>query len=525
MRFAGLVDANTPDARSALLFYAGTPHRRRQASFVISRLLKGLTDRESAQISTVILAAEIAIAAGADTHDGALIQAFSDIWPAAGALQRRTIAVTLARLKPDRALETLWEYSQDASYQVSWAAASALAGEPAPPGIARSDRAAQAASSLNEKFSACIAEGQALKQRARAKPNPELDDWNPLVRRLKALGWILPVLAVGASNTTILGDIDAVLELFALAPGETGDGLTKQRGPEGSIAQGFKAAARLAAWDAASTPGTEIFRELFQRSQALHRRARFWYSRLVLLHGMTDLVLAVEHDDALNHALEAEVAEARETIKHQACRKRCGVAKPNHPLGRATGYEHAFVVEAATLCQQLLDAAQGVDNDRGRNREELRELRERYIWDDEGLAVATPAATLEPRALRLLGETAILLNLNEKGAGEQPDSAAETKDFELREEFGSNDHLPVCLSDRRQRKRIVVDGSACPDDCVFHRCSYPVTVSRAHRELSKAFCRAVRRTEWQGPPAWQPKLRHLAYARFWLEMERKAKFG
>ncbi len=86
---------------------------------------------------------------------------------------------------------------------------------------------------------------------------------------------------------------------------------------------------------------------------------------------MTDLVLAVEHDDALNHALEAEVAEARETIKHQACRKRCGVAKPNHPLGRATGYEHAFVVEAATLCQQLLDAAQGVDNDRGRNREEL----------------------------------------------------------------------------------------------------------------------------------------------------------
>ncbi len=108
VRLAGLVDANTPDARSALLFYAGTPHRRRQASFVISRLLKGLTDRESAQISTVILAAEIAIAAGADTHDGALIQAFSDIWPAAGALQRRTIAVTLARLKPDRALETLW---------------------------------------------------------------------------------------------------------------------------------------------------------------------------------------------------------------------------------------------------------------------------------------------------------------------------------------------------------------------------------------------------------------------------------
>jgi len=131
-------------------------------------------------------------------------------------------------------------------------------------------------------------------------------------------------------------------------------------------------------------------------------------------------------------------------------------------------------------------------------------------------------------ALRLLGDVAVLLNLNETGARTLTDEDVADKDVardrELREQFGTNNYLPWCLSLGRNRDVLLDSQGRC--DCPFKRCPYPRNVQRAHRELSKHFCRHARGHALDfSPPPWQAKLRGTAYWHFWMEMERKAKYG
>jgi hypothetical protein len=518
--WAELVDneAGAPEARDALLFHVGTTERRSLAKEVVTRLLKRSREGTDA-ISSTINAADIAYAADLNDNNGELVAALAEVWERAGTLERMALVEKLAHIRSQKAIGKLWEKCDDGDYRVSWAAGCALAGEPRPARLTRRDQASRAARVLKPDIKEAIAEGRSLAANI-AGDEDRVDDWHPTVRRLKRLGWILPVLAVGADDTSTLDHMDEVFELFGLGASSSFTGLTEQRGPEASIAQGFKAAARLAAWDLPSRPNPVTMGQLLKRLQALYEQAGFWYSRLVLLHGLTDMVIAIDRDKDLA-AIVGDADRARRTICAVAKMLPCSAAPPGDWVpGRAPEkHEHAFVVEAAELCRTALAEVRDRDGI-----DQAREIRERYIWDDEGMAVGAPPPRLEPRALRLLGDVAVLLNLNEKGANDYTASAV-AYDRKLRKEFGTNDYLPRCLSKDGDRTRILADESKeC--ECPFHRCPYPENVQRAHREMSKLFSRQVRHAvDESGPPPWQPQFRDRAYRRFWLEMERKAKYG
>jgi hypothetical protein len=127
-------------------------------------------------------------------------------------------------------------------------------------------------------------------------------------------------------------------------------------------------------------------------------------------------------------------------------------------------------------------------------------------------------------ALPLLGDIAILLNLNEKGnRGQKVDAERETKtDRELRAHFGENDYLPDCLSEGEDRwAKLGEAGTGCT--CAFERCPYAWTTRRAHREFSKVFCSRMAE-EVKQAPSWQRGMSTDSYRRFWLEMERRATY-
>jgi len=514
-------DRSTPEARDALLFYAGVASHA-AAGDVVSALVRA-PSCDDERIGTAIAAADVAIAAGVCGQEEALGNALGGAWQLAGALDRRALVERLARLPSPDAIEVLWDNCDDPSYQVSWAAGCALAGEPAPAQQTRSERAQWAVEVLAEGIEEVIVDGERFRAELEWSEAAKVDDWHPRVRPLKRLGWILPVLAVGADDSRLFDSVDRVLRVFGLAAGETGEGLTVQRGPESSIAQGFKAAARLAAWELQETPNAEVIRKLFEHLQTLHDRALFWYSRLVLLHGLTDLAIAAERGKLSADALDSLVDRARGTIEAQARGKRRAEAvDAEQGPRRPDDHEHAFVIQTAMLCEQALSAALHGGE---RSEEDAYAARSTFIWDDEGVAVSGLVGPLAPEALRLLGDVAVVLNLNEKGAGEDPDRAGEEEDFALREQFGRNNDLPVCLSGRRGRRRITM--SQCGRGCPFKRCPYPDTAQRAHREISKLFCRQVREKVEEArleAPRWQP-LSSFAYSRFWLQMERKAKYG
>ena len=180
-------------------------------------------------------------------------------------------------------------------------------------------------------------------------------------------------------------------------------------------------------------------------------------------------------------------------------------------------WEHAFVVETARLCLKALKGTRLASD------EKARAEREKFIWDDEGVAVGRPGG-LDVEALRLLGDVAILLNLNEKGNdGKRPVRNGEPlTDRQLRESFSENDYLPDCLAEGKDRwAKLGEAGTEC--GCAFERCPYPWSPRHAHREFSKVFCKRIAE-EVKVVPPWQPGLSKDSYRRFWLDMEQHAKY-
>lgn len=533
-------DKRTPEARDALLFFAGSAERQAQAREVVEALLERDRGGDDA-ISTVVCAAEIACAAEVDEHDAALVKALASVSGSGGTLERRAIVRQLAYIGSHKAIRTLWKLGADGDYSVSWAAARALVGEPHPAGLTHREQARRAARALAPKIEQGIATARTRLQEITAGQREPMDDWHAEIRTLKRLGWTLPVLAVGADDRSILTRFDEVLELFDLKAAHQGADecalplacpchdnacarsnlpntrvLTDQRGPEASISQGLKAAARLVAWDMFGQLDPATLEQLGQRLLNLYGKAQFWYSRLVLLHGMTDLAIAVARDPRLPAGVSEMGHKAKVNVGLAAAKKRCGTVSPNdqEPRRAPEGFEHPFVVEAAQLCSEALKATEAILTD------DALMMRNTWIWDDEGVSVGAPGAELAPRALRLLGDAAVLLNLNEKG--DDYSIAGEAKDRRLRREFGTCDYLPPCLTGERDRLDLL--GKRC--DCPFQRCPYPDNVQRAHREISKLFCRQARQRGYgDKPPPWQPGLHQREYRRFWLEMERHAKYA
>jgi hypothetical protein len=520
-------EAGTPEARDALLFYAGSDATPERARRVVDALLAQARKRPEL-VSAVITAADIAATAIIDHESKKLVKALGKACGPAGALDRLAIVDRLARIRRADAITEMWKSGGEGDYRVRWALASALAGQPTPPRLTRRDRAVSAARVLDKTIATGLSDAWELRRNA-PRRGPQ-DDWVPKIATLKRLGWILPPLMVATyssdgQSAAMLRDLDELLDLFDLRepPGDAArlERLTEQKGPEASIAQGLKAAARLVAWELPKQPAAaDTISRLAERLCDLYGRAGFWYSRLVLLHGVADLLIAIERSADLKLSLADQAAELSKTLTKASECSPCpafSARQAGAPPKAPKEWEHAFVVEAARLCLKALEGA------RLASEKQARTEREKFIWDDEGVAVGRPGG-LDVEALRLLGDVAILLNLNEKGNdGKKPvKDGKPVTDRQLRESFGENDYLPDCLATGKDRwLKVGEAGTEC--GCAFERCPYPWSARRAHRELSKVFCKRITE-EVKAIPPWQRDLSKDSYRHFWLEMEQHAKY-
>jgi hypothetical protein len=305
-----------------------------------------------------------------------------------------------------------------------------------------------------------------------------------------------------------------------------------------ALAQGFKHAAnrRLGR----SRVENEARGYLAERAVEMLEHARFWFSRLTLIHALCLWVLS---DPELMHQRVASPGDGSRLRRRRGSEPERRGSDPaallDHWLASAHGgREHPFVAEARDLAVLALEKRQP----------------ERYIWIDESGVVSkigsrppppgarrkhnlwippsTGWSALHPRAQRLVADVLILLNLIERG------DLPVARERRLRRAL--RDDLPSCLAGTRAyldpkktvgTVEIPPPGARCKDGCAFDLCPYPAKgPSQTYRvELSEAFCRRQqvligarpwpfhsRTAPWQGAVPSELK-------RFWMEMETRAR--
>ncbi len=366
---------------------------------------------------------------------------------------------------------------------------------------------------------------------ALADPSHATDrDWRRLLltphedRRLALRGWLLPMLVDSVGSGQHRESIRARLDDWLERVGPEGNRMMPLS-LEAALAQGFKHAANRRPVHPSQNAETRAY--LFTRATEMLKNARFWYSRLTLLHALCLWKLSGSDDSA------AEVPDFRREVEHWL-RHRSG------------GEEHPFVWEAAELVVGALSTSQP----------------ERYIWIDESGVVTKvgsrstrrfshrralwiPPSTgwieLDRRAQQLLADVLILLNLAERGAiaerGMSEDrSAAYHREHRLAQ-VNSNE-LPPCIREQRSERlrpsrtvgtgTTTEPGESCREGCPVDLCPYPERGRQPYRvELSEAFCRhqraILRRRHRFGRPApWQDASRS-ELMNFWTEMEQRAR--
>jgi hypothetical protein len=309
-------------------------------------------------------AAEVARAGGFHGLDDRIAAECVAARADASAVAKRVVLDQLGELSGEGALLALWRYGDDADYGVRWGAARKLVercrgdgdGAPARDGVLTG---AAAYAVVGEE----VRRGLAVAARC-LDAGREPDDWEPEILPLKHMGWMLPPLRTrarlggdGALAEEVGRDLAELLRLEAA-------GVTRQKGLEASIAQGFKA-------DALMHPGAGVDEDA---GRLLARPGAFWYSQLNLIHAVT--LRARSGDGSLDVV-------------------RPFADEPRHPFVRA----------AAGMCVAALE----------RPGEDLR----RWVWDDESVVVAARPRGLDPAAIQLVGDLTLLLNLNETGNPEQ----------------------------------------------------------------------------------------------------------
>ena len=327
---------------------------------------------------------------------------------------------------------------------------------------------------------------------------PEPDDRHELFDDLRAVAWILPSLHTMASLGSFRRQKERLKvfqrKLLAYAGlSEDGNMLTVQRGIEAAIAQGLKL-------DAIQNPNCPIDPLAIAMLAHGKERARFWFSRILLLQ-------------ALTARCESNPQLARDVI-----------------AAAALDDEHPFVRRTAKLCLRALRAKQVTAKAERAPRKVVRKAAslykrtvfmkepEAWFFDDLTELVGRAPRRTATETCQLAGDMALALNLNEYG-GEAS-----------RHHFGTEARLPACLSSSRDRSAILVYEP--PDQkCPFfgfqdHGClcpykhDYPAGAIR--RELSRAFCRHQRLHA--RPVPWQPKMRPKDVRQFWASMEDLARF-
>jgi hypothetical protein len=266
---------------------------------------------------------------------------------------------------------------------------------------------------------------------------------------------------------------------------------------------------------------------LAEEAERMLERSHHWFTRVTLFHAFTLWGLDAD-DNGDDPSLDAPARERRRGRRQARARARRIVN------GWETDRGHPFVGQTAWLCQKALRTRQPG----------------RYIWIDETGIVSklgasssrpedipnsrlwiSPAAgwmALDPRALRLVGELIVALNL------------AEGVDDVRREQrlrrIGEATALPPCLTQRGGRTALHVGGgengggprpgSTCVAGCKIHLCPYaPPGQAPPRGELSEAFCREqVNAVDHAFP--WMRRhdaVRGGELKAFWKEMEARAR--
>lgn len=346
-----------------------------------------------------------------------------------------------------------------------------------------------------------------------SQPDDENDRWREELLR----AWLAPLL-VGSVNMR-WEDARRHLELWLEFVGakDLGRDENLRLSLEIALAQGFKHAANRRRSTAAARADDRSY--LFERARTMLKDARFWYSRLTLVHALCLWSLADETSRPRSRRRHADL-EAR--VRHWLATPD---GRPVHPL----------VAEAGRLVVLALDTGEP----------------ERFIWIDESgvlgrvgslptsresprkhnlwIPPSTGWTALDRRAQQLVADVLLLLNLAERG--DQP------SDREHRLRRANRNELPPCLA--RDRSRLAADrtagmaaasypGSNCAPGCRFELCPYPAKGERYYRvELSEAFCRHQRllvskRGPWRRAAPWQGG-QPRALEQFWKLMEERAR--
>jgi hypothetical protein len=326
--------------------------------------------------------------------------------------------------------------------------------------------------------------------------------------------WLAPLL-VGSVSSRQARDAQRHLERWLGWIGAE----RSRRGRDGlhlsfevALAQGFKYAANRRGEHPHARPQARAY--LIEQATEMLRGTGFWFSRLTLLHALCLWSLPDGQQPARD-------TDAR-TLVEQWLATRGG------------GPEHPFVAEAGILTVWALETGQP----------------ERFIWIDESGIVARvgsrpagphvwrkhnlwiPPSTgwtaLHPRALRLVADVLLLLNLAER--------RGRPGDRDRRLQRTNRNDLPPCLAGEREPldpSRTVgmiataEPGSNCQPGCPFELCPYPPKSEGSYRvELSEAFCRHQQALAGSGSvrrrtAPWQEVL-PSDLRRFWRQMGQRA---
>lgn len=424
---------------------------------------------------------------------------------------KRQLIHELSALGGTVSIDALWAFAGDPEYSVRWQAVL---------GITSTDEHRFPA--VHAIASAAIDHVTGL--RGLAASSEKTDDNGPTpvgeaLSRLKPVAWMLPALHSDAVRTgraayaerleTRLREIDEASLL------------SKQHGILASVAQGFKLdSVRCAARPDQHRPNT-----IHERLFLLLEDVPFWYTKVVLLHAIALKVIAIRADTPVTGTgTPAEVpSPARpylgSSMSGDDAERRLAAFLDRRAL-------HPFVRAAGELCRDALRETPGGDT------------WQRYIWTgDEAEVIARPPRHLDAKALHLVADIALLLNLNEQN-----------RSVEERASFGEHHKLPACLRPA-DRPRILEDHlsvRACPTGCPF--AGEPLCPDRlprwkvddvdgelphSRRLLNRSFCRRLRHTAshqlWLADSEDASRLRgrqrriHIARVRdFWEKMEHRS---
>jgi HEAT repeat protein len=367
-----------------------------------------------------------------------------------GALGREQAPVVnaLADLKIARAYEALWKYATEGhDYSIRRAAIKAL-----------SRGGARAVEALIPIIADVMENAE---QYAASLARPSADDRGEPFDGLKAVGWMLPSLRSVAG----LGALDRRLGSYQDRLLSYASTLSTQRGLEAAIAQGLK----LDAMQKPFLPNDPLALQLLGPGPS---RARFWYSRVLLLQALT---IRYPYD---------RTPDALELIS---------AGQSDH---------HVFVREVAQRCLRALEGG-GPSS---------------LLFEDLIDATSRAPHGEDMLTVQLIGDIVLSLNLNEYGS-----PAA-------REAFGTENRLPACIGKSQDRREVLMYLAPLPE-CPFARhqsgaCLCPYTYDAPEpanrRELSRAFCRHLRLHARRSP--WQSDISVKDLKGFWRGMENLAQF-